>query len=85
MNFSLSLEAQNNWMGLVLFQSMLSWPIGLTTNDDQEYSLELANLNAFVGTGVNTVKSHIASGRALKLAVNAATDKAGVDAVEDNR
>lgn len=83
--FSLSLEAQMNWMGLLALQTLFSWPINVTTLDNKQYSLALSNLTAFIGVGSGTVAAAIGSGRALKLAVNAATDAAGVAAVVDSR
>lgn len=83
--FSLSVPAQINWSGLYSMQSFFTWPINVTTIDDQEYSLTLANLPYFIGTGSTAVANAIGHGRALKLAVGAATTQAGIDAVVDAR
>lgn len=83
--FSLSIPAQINWNTLKNSAADFTWPMDVTTIDDAAYSLSLANLGNFWGTAMITVKTHLDSGRALKASVNAATDKAGVDAVVDSR
>jgi len=83
--FSLSASAQMNWSALETFQALISWPVAVTTMDDQEYSLAIENKTVFCATGVAAVYAAYASGRALKLQVNAAADQAGVDAVVDTR
>jgi hypothetical protein len=84
-NFSLSTEAQGNWTALFVFKDILSWPIPVTTNDDEEYSLTLENLPSFCLSAAGVVNAAISSGRALKIAANAATTIAELDAVVDNR
>lgn len=83
--FSASIEAQKNWLAIEAAESKFTFPIKITTIDDQEYSLAQVDKDDFIQTGIDHVKGHIDSGRALKLDVNAAADKAAVDAVEDNR
>lgn len=83
--FSLSTEAQTNWLGLLILQGMMSWPVGITNSDDNTYSLALANLNAFIGTGMTVIATAVGTGRALKVACNAAADQAALDAVVDSR
>lgn len=84
-NFSMSPEAQANWIGLKTMESLLTFPVEITTSDDEAYSLTQANLNAFCGTALAAKQVHLDSGRALKVQVKNATDEAGVDAVVDNR
>jgi hypothetical protein len=84
-NFSLSTEAQTNWIALAVFSNTFQWPVAVTTNDDREYLLSAANFPAFLYTGKTKVGDSIASGRALKLQVNAAITKAEVDAIVDPR
>ncbi|HSG29084.1 MAG TPA: hypothetical protein VLA34_11435, partial [Candidatus Krumholzibacterium sp.] len=74
--FSMSANAQRNWIALRANSDLLTWPVSITTIDDDEYSLSLANLPAFEGAGMAAGAGHYNSGRALKLQVNAATDKA---------
>ena len=83
--FSLSAQAQTNWLGLISLQSMFTWPVNVTTNANTEYALAQANINAFVGTGCATIADAIGSGRALKISVNAATNQTELDAVVDSR
>ena len=83
--FSLSPQAQTIWLGLISLQAMFSWPVGITDNSDTTYMLEQANIGPFVGTGCGTIAAAIGSGRALKIAANAATTQAELDAVVDGR
>lgn len=83
--FSMSSDAQRNWMGLKQFSSSLSFPINVSTIDDGEYSLKLSDLDTFVLTAIGTVQTHIDSGRALKVAVKNATTVAELDAIVDAR
>lgn len=83
--FSLSTQAQTNWLGLISLQSMFSWPVSVTTNADTAYSLAQANIGAFVGTGCGTIAAAIGSGRALKIAANAASNRTELEAVVDSR
>lgn len=83
--FSLSIQAQMNWSALFSMQSLISFPIGVTTLDNTTYSLSIGNLIPFIGTGMTVVKTAIGSGRALKIAVNNAADQAALDAVVDTR
>lgn len=83
--FSLSEMAQLNWVAMEASSDLLTWPVVITTKDDSEYSLTLANSPYFYGAALSTKQAHLNSGRALKLQVNAATTIAEVDAVIDNR
>lgn len=83
--FSLSIPAQINWSGILLFKDLLSWPMNVTTLDDQEYSLTMDNLLYFMGSGTSVIKNAVDSGRALKLQVRAATSQAELDDVVDDR
>lgn len=83
--FSLSIEAQINWSGLVTLESLLTWPMTLTTKGDGSYSLAQANLLYFIGTGKTVITTTLDSGRTLKIAVNNSTTQAGLDAVIDSR
>ena len=83
--FSLSLPAQKNWLGLKVLESMLTWPVAITTINDNEYQLAQANVNNFVGAGQMVIQTHLNSGRALKVQISSAANKAAVDAIVDNR
>lgn len=83
--FSLSLKAQINWLGIKTLEALTTWPVTITTIDDNSYSLAQADLDSFMSQALGTKQSHLDSGRALKVQVNAATTVEGVDAVVDNR
>ena len=83
--FSLSEQAQMNWLGLITLQDMATWPKEVTTNADTAYSLTLGNLPTFIGAGMAVIDGAVAAGRTLKIAANAATTQAELDAVVDTR
>lgn len=84
--FSSSETAQRNWLALDQFKDFHTYPVAVTTDNDGEYTFaDATSINTFVLTGMAIINAHYASGRALKVQVNAATDVAGVDAVVDNR
>lgn len=83
--FSLSQAAQINWVGLKTLESLLSWPVSITTKSDDEYQLSQANLDSFIGAGKAVVQTNLDSGRQLKVQINAATTEAELDAIQDNR
>lgn len=84
--FSSSETAQRNWLALDQFKSFHTYPVAVTAEDDSEHTFaDATEVNTFVLTGMSIINGHYASGRALKIQVNAATDEAGVDAVVDNR
>lgn len=83
--FSLSLEAQKNWLALKSLESMFTFPVEITTLDNKAYSLQQANLDSFVGLGIQTVQGHLNSGRALKEQVCNATTLSEIDNIVDNR
>lgn len=84
-DFSLSREAQLNWMSLMTMQAMYTWPVALGTIDGNEYLLSLANMQSFVGTALGTVKSRLDSGRNLKVSVSNCLTIKEVDSIIDNR
>lgn len=90
-NFSMSEAAQRNWtgMGTVLALGMMSFPFPISTVDEGVYILQSQeHCLQFLGTYMLYQASPsypLAQGRTLKAQVNAATTKAEVDAVEDNR
>ena len=83
--FSLSQNAQMNWLGMAVLQGALSWPVGITDQTDHTYSLALADLPTFVGIGMTVIKSSVDSGRTLKEAALSAANKSALDAVVDAR
>ena len=84
--FSLSQEAQINWTNLYQARSLFTYPVSATTKDQDAYSIpDIATVEAFYQTGLGTVQAHLDSGRDLKVQVKAATTKAEIDAIVDNR
>jgi len=84
--FSLSQEAQINAHGLMISAAGLSYPVKVTTKSDGEYSfVDAAAIAAYYGAGLTQKKTHIDSGRSLKISCNDAADQAALDLVIDNR
>ena len=83
--FSLSIYAQTNWNVLKDETSEFSWPVEITTLDNDTYSLTEANITAFWTAGRDAVKTLLDSGRALKKSVFDAADESTIDAVSDGR
>ena len=83
--FSLSLAAQKNWLGLKVLESLLTWPVSITTFDDGVYLLSSTKLTYFLSTGEGVVQAHLDSGRLLKTQVINAVDKTALAAIVDNR
>jgi hypothetical protein len=83
--FSLTANAQTKWNGLLLAKDMIDHvndPVRVRTKDDQaEVQLaDAAEVVAYWGTALTTVRVHLNDGRIAKQAVLDAVDKAGVDA-----
>lgn len=86
--FSLSINAQMNWSALLTFQNagQLSYPCAVTNKEDTEYQIaDPTTLVQFCGAAMVAVNTPIATGRALKVSVQAASTIAEVDTVIDNR
>lgn len=88
--FSLSDKAQFNWNALQasVANGLLTeadFPYDVTTKDDNTYSIQWNDFLSFIGTGLVTVSTHMASGRSLKKQVLEATTSEEVDAIVDDR
>lgn len=83
--FSLSIEAQINWSGLVTLENLLTWPMNITTKGDGTYALSQSNLLYFIGTGKTVITNTLDSGRTLKISVNNTTTQAALDVIVDSR
>lgn len=85
--FSLSELAQINLLGLKMNKDVITYPLTWATIDDSDsYDIaDATDAENFHLASLNTKMGHLNSGNALKAQVIAATDKAGVDAVTDNR
>lgn len=85
--FSLSKNAQTNLLGLKLNKDVLTYPKRWNNIDDTDFYdiTDATDAENFHLSAMNTWTGHVDSGTTLKDSVRAATDKAGVDAVVDNR
>lgn len=83
--FSLSANAQLNWMALKTFEDMFSWPVEISNKAGGGYSLEKTVRDDFIYTGKNVVQGHLDTGRHLKILISEAVDKAALNAVIDTR
>jgi len=83
--FSMSEPAQINWIAISANETLLSFPLKITTKDDKQYNLQQVDTSAFYGAALAHKQGYLDSGRDLKILVDAAIDKAGVLAVVDDR
>jgi len=86
--FSMSKNAQLNLLGINLKKNnaeILPVIYNTVDNSDKETLNSASDIDAFFMAALAAKKSHLDTGTALKDSVRAATDKAGVDAVIDNR
>lgn len=83
--FSLSLSAQANWTTMHENVGDYTWPVEVSTRDDYKYDLYESEVNDFWQQGRSILEGRLASGRALKVGINDALDKAAVDAIVDER
>ena len=86
--FSLSLEAQNSWEGLLSRRDDgITYPVTVNLLDDSG-NLDLADsaaVKAFYDAGWDAVRSIKDGGTTLKTSIRAATTQVALDAVVDNR
>jgi hypothetical protein len=85
MSFSLSLPAQTNWHAIKNQPSEFTFPVTISTADNNTYDLAQSSVSAFWQEGKQTLKGHIDSGRALKKQIFDATTIEQVNSVIDNR
>lgn len=83
--FSLSVSAQTNWNALKDQEAEFTFPLDISTINNDTYSLTQANLDNFWSAARDTTKGHLDSGRVLKKSVFDAVDQAAVDLVVDDR
>lgn len=87
-NFSLSQNAQRNWMvnARELDLGHLTFPMNYPTNDDGLYSIaDATEFNTIYYAALSIIQGHVVDGATLKVQVKSAVDKAGIDAIVDNR
>lgn len=88
--FSMSDVAQRNWIAikasLDIYEELGAWPVPVTCEPDEEYLLtSQVHAKQFATAMLMSVAIKYNSGRALKLLLKAATTKAEIDAIVDNR
>lgn len=83
--FSLSPNAQMNWSEIHSNQSSFTFPLDISTINNDTYLLAAVDVDAFWSAAKNTVKGHLDSGRDLKKQVFDAVDIPAVNAVIDAR
>jgi len=85
--FSLSLDAQVKWLGLLVGSSQIQFPYTVPTNDNTEtFAIpDVATIQTMYGTAMGTVSSILSSGTTLKALVNAASDIDAVNNIIDSR
>lgn len=83
--FSLSPNAQRNWDSIKTSKADYTFPLNVSTIDNNVYSLTNPNVQAFWVAARDALKNHLDSGRILKKAIFDAIDIPAVDAVIDNR
>ena len=90
--FSLSANAQINWLGLRealsvgLIVDPTDFPIAVSTKNDESHDIvDAAELITMFNIAFATKKGHLDSGRTLRLQLAAAVDKTALDAIEDTR
>jgi hypothetical protein len=83
--FSLSVPSQINWTTLHEQQGAFTWPVSVSTKNNNTYELALGDIEAFWVAGRDRVIDVLSSGRALKKLVFDAATESEVDSIIDNR
>ena len=83
--FSLSVNAQLKWAGLVVSKDMIPYPLRVPTIDDSDYhdiqdATEVANMWQYA---VGTVKQHISDGTNAKENIKMATTHSEINTIKD--
>lgn len=84
-NFSTSFTSQFNMTAIKGNPADFTFPKEITTYEQDTYDLASTDVDALWTAMKDSVDAQIAAGRALKKSVTDAVDRAGVDAVVDNR
>lgn len=69
--FGLDLEAKGNWDALHQHQTIMSWPQNISAVDGSLYSLELTNLDAFIGAALVATRTIYDTEYPLRASVDA--------------
>ena len=83
--FSASPPAQFNWNSIKGNKPEFTFPLEISTLDNDTYNLTDVNVSTFWASGRDHVKGHLDSGRALKKSIKDAVDIAAVNAIVDAR
>jgi len=86
--FSLSRNAQINWLTIYTGLADMPYPIKVSKKKKHHEEHELSNqaaAHAFVLQAMGTAKAILDNGRALRIAIGAATTQAAVNAIVDTR
>lgn len=83
--FSLSAEAQRNWLGVYALRDVLTFPLNTTCQPFGIYSLTTENLTGFITAAFSKVAYAITTGQVLKAQTAAAATQEELDAVVDTR
>jgi hypothetical protein len=84
-NFPMTSDSIQKYFAFAIMKEVLVWPVDISTSDNTEYSLEEANLDAFLGTALAIAQSIKNAGRAIRVSITDAVDYDAVDAIIDNR
>ena len=87
-SFSLSLEAQLNWIGLLSMATanLLTYPVVISTKESGTYDIvDINDMYSFSGQAMVAASTPIASGQALKGRILAATNEVELAAIVDDR
>ena len=83
--FSLSLDAQKNYIGMKMFETLMPDPTPIAAMDGSTYNLAKSSFGAFCGAALAMVQSHLNSRLPFLAAVEAASTPEDVMAVVDTR
>jgi hypothetical protein len=84
---SLSLNSQTRIHGAYTARALLVYPVEWNSIDDTALLtlVDAADIEAFFGAALGTIRTHIDSGTALKTSIRSATTQGELDAVVDGR
>jgi len=84
-SFSLSNSAQMNWNKYKDQEAKFTWPVAICSLEDETYNLAQVDLDNFWVAQKDQIEAHLGTGRSLKSSIFNAVNRAGIDAVVDNR
>ena len=84
-HFSLSEEAQRNWIGLMIASPYLTYPYNVSCDEGSYGFSDDTEYGQFYFYGLGLVADIIGAGRAIKAQINACTTTTELEAIVDNR